>query len=199
MTWVPCRDTAEWLLGSGGSSASSGFFDNPQFALMLSAPTDVLITINTQEKIAVNARLFAAGGERVFGFGVTEVRLSSGPVMSRCPFVRRVCGVRGCEQLATSGDYRGGFCYLIKREVPAGRYTIIASSYRADAAGPLTVMVGSSRSDVKLAVIPASGGYTALVGAAAKVQWEGGLLLSVVLCRGRRRCREHCSRVTNRL
>ncbi len=67
-------------------------------------------------------------------------------------------------QLASSGDYRCGFSYCVVRGVAAGKYTILASCFEAAALGQFTVVVGASRSPIRLApCTAASDGLTSKV------------------------------------
>jgi calpain-7 len=79
---------AEWTRDSaGGHSGRRGFFDNPQLSVELQADSDLFVSLRAHPKLSVNIRLYASGGERVFGSGTVE--------------------------LVSSGDYRSGFCFFI--------------------------------------------------------------------------------------
>ena len=66
-------------------------------------------------------------------------------------------------QVASSGDYRSGFCYVICR-VPAGLYTILPSTYRPSAGGSFSLIVGASAAMIRVHALPADGGMQSQVG-----------------------------------
>lgn len=64
---------ASWPTSSGGNSAAAGFYDNPQFSLVTQALTDLFVAVHTEDKLAVNVRMYSDAGERLFATGATEV------------------------------------------------------------------------------------------------------------------------------
>ena len=63
-------------------------------------------------------------------------------------------------QMVSSGSYSCGFACVTSKDVPPGRYTIIVSSFKPCATGPVSVVVGSSRGKVKVESLTGDGGYT---------------------------------------
>ena len=109
-----------WTLRTAGGNASASSYPlNPQFSISIPSPTDVLLFLETdEEELAVQVKMVWAGGERV-----TEVTS------------RDIVG--------GSGEYRRGCALAEIRNVSAGRYTIVCSTFEAQQTGSFTLRIGS--------------------------------------------------------
>ena len=65
--------------------------------------------------------------------------------------------------MGNSGDYRNSFCYFLVSKLPAGNYTLLASTFDAGCLEKCIVTVGSSACLPGIAHLSASGGTDARV------------------------------------
>jgi hypothetical protein len=109
-----------WNLRTAGGNASAPTYPiNPQFSISVPSTTDITLVLETdKEELAVHVKMVWAGGERVT------------VVTSR-------------DILGGSGDYRRGCALASLRNVAAGKYTIVCSTFEAGQLGNFTLRVGS--------------------------------------------------------
>ncbi|KAL8765907.1 MAG: hypothetical protein Q9209_007150 [Squamulea sp. 1 TL-2023] len=110
----------EWTSATAGGNASSAcYFQNPQFSIHLPQLSDVSLLLELAAgEIPIHVRLMRTDGK--------PVRF----VMSR-------------DIVGDSGEYRKGHAYAEIRNVPAGRYTIICSTFEQGQLGRFTLHVGT--------------------------------------------------------
>ena len=113
------RTTGGWKgATAGGCSNHDTCVDNPRYALELQQPTDLQIELESGDSsFAVGLQLHAEA--------------------SKTPF-------SATGAIATSGNYRKGFCLVEARAVPPGRYTLNPSTFTPRQVGAFTLSVGSS-------------------------------------------------------
>ncbi|CZR54470.1 related to calpain-like protease palBory [Phialocephala subalpina] len=109
-----------WTVRTAGGNASSPTYPtNPQFSINVPSLTDITLILETdQPELAVHVKMVWADGERVTA--VTSKDIVGG-----------------------SGDYRRGCAMAEIRNVAAGSYTIVCSTFEAGQAGNFTLRVGS--------------------------------------------------------
>ncbi|KAL3481193.1 hypothetical protein BJX99DRAFT_180328 [Aspergillus californicus] len=105
---------------AGGNADSSRYSMNPQFSIELLDPTDVSIVLEpTDHELATHIKLFWSDG-------------------------KRIARVRSRDIVADSGEYRRGGALAEKKELDAGKYTIVASTFALDQTGPFTLWVSTN-------------------------------------------------------
>ncbi|KAL3428336.1 palb protein [Phlyctema vagabunda] len=112
--------TGSWTTRTAGGNASAPTYPlNPQFRIAVPSTTDVVLVLDTDDKeLAVQVKMVWAGGERVTD--VTSRDIVGG-----------------------SGEYRRGCALAELRNVAAGKYTIVCSTFEAGQTGKFTLRVGS--------------------------------------------------------
>ncbi|KAL8812491.1 MAG: hypothetical protein Q9200_000986 [Gallowayella weberi] len=112
--------SGEWTsTTAGGNSGSPCHFQNPQFKMDLRSPSDVSLLLELDSgELPVHVKLMRTNGK--------PVRF----VMNR-------------DIVGDSGDYRKGHAFAEIYNVPAGRYTIICSTFEQGQLGKFTLQVGT--------------------------------------------------------
>ncbi|RDW83169.1 hypothetical protein BP5796_04660 [Coleophoma crateriformis] len=112
--------TGAWTQRTAGGNASASSYPlNPQFSISISAITDIILVLETdEEELAVQVKMVWANGERV------------SDVTSR-------------DIVGGSGEYRRGCALAELRNMQAGKYTIVCSTFEAGQTGNFTLRVGS--------------------------------------------------------
>ncbi|KAI9875511.1 MAG: cysteine protease [Pleopsidium flavum] len=104
---------------AGGNANSASYFTNPQFSLHLSAPSDIALLIETNiEDLPVNVKLVWAGGNRVTGVTTRDIA-------------------------GESGEYRHGCALAEIRNIHAGVYTVVCSTFEPGQIGRFVLRVGT--------------------------------------------------------
>lgn len=113
-------NTGSWTHRTAGGNASASSYPlNPQFSITVPSTTDITLVLETdKEELAVHVKMVWACGERV-------------------------TAVTGRDILGGSGDYRRGCALAALRNVAAGKYTIVCSTFEAGQLGNFTLRVGS--------------------------------------------------------
>ncbi len=112
--------TGAWSSRTAGGNASAPSYPiNPQFSISVPSPTDITLILETdQEELAVHVKMVWAGGEQVTAVTARDI-------------------------VGGSGDYRRGCALATLRNVAAGKYTIVCSTFEAGQMGNFTLRVGS--------------------------------------------------------
>ncbi|KAL8681742.1 MAG: hypothetical protein Q9186_002130, partial [Xanthomendoza sp. 1 TL-2023] len=112
--------SGEWTsTTSGGNTGSPCHFRNPQFKIDLRRPSDVSLLLELDSgELPVHVKLMRTNGKPV-----------------RFVMTRDIVG--------DSGDYRKGHAFAEIYNVPAGRYTIICSTFEQGQLGKFTLQVGT--------------------------------------------------------
>ncbi|KAL8798589.1 MAG: hypothetical protein Q9182_006542 [Xanthomendoza sp. 2 TL-2023] len=112
--------SGEWTsTTAGGNSGSPCHFQNPQFKMDLRSPSDVSLLLELDSgELPVHVKLMRTNG--------TPVRF-----------------VMNCDIVGDSGHYRKGHAFAEIYNVPAGRYTIICSTFEQGQLGKFTLQVGT--------------------------------------------------------
>ncbi|KAJ0421861.1 hypothetical protein BJY00DRAFT_281217 [Aspergillus carlsbadensis] len=105
---------------AGGNAESARYSLNPQFSLEIMDPTDVSLVLEPSDpELATHVKLFYSDG-------------------------RRIARVRSRDIVANSGDYRRGGALAEKKELGAGKYTIVVSTFAPDQLGSFTLWVSAN-------------------------------------------------------
>ncbi|KAK6355213.1 cysteine protease [Orbilia brochopaga] len=134
---------------TGGNTESREYGRNPMFRVSLQYTADVLIGLS------IHARPTADG--KAVGHAIAAENTASPLIhvaLLHSDGGRRVHAPARNRFLAHSGDYKRFFTLCSARTVPAGTYTIVASTYTSDHYAPFTVTVASSVMVSPLTVIP---------------------------------------------
>ncbi|KXS19717.1 cysteine proteinase, partial [Gonapodya prolifera JEL478] len=119
---------------SGGCMAFATFYRNPQYYLRIdpgsAKKSGLFIMLEAPRTFAVNVRLVQSG--------------------------KRVSNVSSSESVASSGDYRHGFCYFNVIGIQPGEYTVIVSTFDANRLGAYFLTV-SSTNNFQLRLLPEEG------------------------------------------
>ena len=113
--------TGSWTsLTAGGNASAPTYPLNPQFAISIPSPTDLMLVLETdKEDLAVHVKMVWANGERVSSVTSRDI-------------------------VGASGDYRRGCAFASLHDVPAGRYTIVCSTFEAGHTGNFTLHINSA-------------------------------------------------------
>lgn len=103
---------------SGGNTSSPLYHVNPQFSIALAEASDVSLLLQTTEGWPVHVNLVCAHGKQVRSVTTRDI-------------------------VADSGEYRNGCAFAEMREVPAGTYTVVCSTFQQGQTGKFTLSVGS--------------------------------------------------------
>ncbi|KAI9849711.1 MAG: cysteine protease [Sclerophora amabilis] len=122
-----------WTMATAGGNATSPSYPiNPQFSLSSCARTDLALMLETSsEELSVNVKLVWGGGKRV------------SKVLTR-------------DIVGQSGEYRRGCALAEMRDIEAGVYTIICSTFEPRQLGDFTLRA-SSVVECQMRPIPAEG------------------------------------------
>lgn len=91
---------------------------NPQWELIFTKEMGpVLICLEAPGNYPVNIRLMQSG--------------------------KRISSLSQDKEVASSGDYRPGFCYFEIDKIPEGRYTVIPSTFNPDSIGEFTITIAA--------------------------------------------------------
>ncbi|RKF81679.1 Calpain-like protease palB [Golovinomyces cichoracearum] len=105
---------------AGGNSNSSSFLKNPQYSISILSTSDIILFLEAhQQDIAIHVCMVWAGGERVTTITSKDV-------------------------VGGSGQYRRGYAMASLKNITAGKYTIVCSTFEPGKAGDFTLHVGSS-------------------------------------------------------
>ncbi|KAL2849170.1 hypothetical protein BJY01DRAFT_211165 [Aspergillus pseudoustus] len=105
---------------AGGNAESARYSVNPQFSLEIIDPTDVSLVLEPSDsELATHVKLFYSDG-------------------------KRIARVRSRDIVANSGDYRRGGSLAGKKELEAGKYTIVVSTFAPDQLGSFTLWVSAN-------------------------------------------------------
>jgi len=112
--------TGAWSLHTAGGNASAPSYSiNPQFSVSVSSTTDMTLVLETdQEELAVHVKIVWARGERVTAVTSRDI-------------------------LGASGDYRRGCAFASIRDIAAGKYTIVCSTFEPGQLGNFTLRISS--------------------------------------------------------
>ena len=104
---------------AGGNASSASYHLNPQFGLTLSQNSDISLLLQlTSGNTPVNVKVIWSNGRRVGSITTRDV-------------------------LADSGEYRKGHAFIEIRDVPAGRYTVVCSTFECGQLGSFTLQISS--------------------------------------------------------
>ena len=128
------RVGGEWKgISAGGCANYDTVVDNPAFAITVrEQPTDLAIELSAPSKLTV---------------GLELIPLPSDP---RANPARQ-------KPIATSGNYRPGFCLLEAPSVPPGRYALLAATFEPRQEGPFALQLGSSHALAAVGRLPHEG------------------------------------------
>ncbi|RKF63322.1 Calpain-like protease palB [Erysiphe neolycopersici] len=112
-----------WSLRTAGGNASlPSYHKNPQYSISLSSNTDIDLVLETVEQdLAIHISMVWAGGNRIVAITSKDI-------------------------VGDSGDYRCGCALASLKNVIAGKYTIVCSTFDADQAGEFTLHICSNTS-----------------------------------------------------
>jgi calpain-7 len=113
--------TGSWTSRTAGGNASAPSYPlNPQFSITIPSSTDLTLILETDdEELAVHVKIVWGGGDRVTAVTSRDI-------------------------LGGSGDYRRGCALASLRNVAAGKYTLVCSTFEAGQLGNFTLRVGST-------------------------------------------------------
>lgn len=104
---------------AGGNASSSSYHTNPQFSLRLAVTSSVAIFLeNSSECYPVHVKLVWANG-------------------------KQICSIKTRDIVGDSGEYRKGYAFAELRDVQAGVYTIVCSTFEQGQLGRFTLRVSS--------------------------------------------------------
>lgn len=104
---------------AGGNASSPNYFRNPQFSLDLPRSSDVSLLLELEsEDFPVHVKLVWSNGKLVRFLGARDV-------------------------LGDSGEYRKGHAFAEIPNVPAGRYTVVCSTFEQGLLGAFNLQVGT--------------------------------------------------------
>ena len=98
---------------AGGSTRFSTYMNNPHWRLVVRQTSKVRIRLMTYKEVACNLRVFK-------GF-------------------KRITLINPELEIANSGDYRQGFCYVQIDRLPEGTYMVVPSTYYPKQEAPIKV------------------------------------------------------------
>ncbi|KAL4887728.1 hypothetical protein BJY04DRAFT_176497 [Aspergillus karnatakaensis] len=105
---------------AGGNAESPRYSVNPQFSIELLDPTPVSVVLEPVDPdLATHIKLFWSGGNRI-------------------------ARVRSRDIVADSGEYRRGGALAENKDLGAGKYTIVASTFAQDQIGPFTLWISTN-------------------------------------------------------
>ncbi|KAL2808130.1 hypothetical protein BJX63DRAFT_410123 [Aspergillus granulosus] len=105
---------------AGGNAESARYSLNPQFSLEIVDPTDVSLVLEPSDpELATHVKLFYSDG-------------------------KRIARVRSRDIVTNSGDYRRGGSLAERKELEAGKYTIVVSTFAPDQLGSFTLWVSAN-------------------------------------------------------
>ncbi|KAL8862971.1 MAG: hypothetical protein Q9178_000913 [Gyalolechia marmorata] len=112
--------SGEWNSATAGGNASSpSHFQNPQFSIELPQGSDVSLLLELDSgELPIHVKLMRADGKPVRFVNTRDI-------------------------VGDSGEYRKGHAFAEMRNVPAGRYTIICSTFEQGQLGKFTLHVGT--------------------------------------------------------
>ena len=112
--------SGEWNSATAGGNASSpSHFQNPQFSIELARRSDVSLLLELDSgELPIHVRLMRADGKPVRFVNTRDI-------------------------VGDSGEYRKGHAFAEMRNVPAGRYTIICSTFEQGQLGKFTLQIGT--------------------------------------------------------
>ena len=121
------RIGGEWRGPSAGGCANyDTVIDNPSFVLSTDQPADVCVELSgSTEKHSVGLELSPLPGAM------------GDALLTRMGFRR--------DPIATSGNYRSGFCILEKAALSAGKWVVTAATFEPRQEGPFALTVSSSQ------------------------------------------------------
>ena len=106
-------------LTAGGNASSSSYHTNPQFSLCLAATSTVAILLeNFSECYPVHVKLVWANG-------------------------KQICSIKTRDIVGDSGEYRKGYAFAEIKDVQAGVYTIVCSTFEQGQLGRFTLRINS--------------------------------------------------------
>lgn len=110
---------AAWTSSSSGGNANSDLYHtNPQFSFHLSAASDICLLLESVESFPVHVKLIWANGKTVYTVTNRDI-------------------------IADSGEYRKGYAFAEVKDVQAGTYTIVCSTFETGQLGKFTLRIGT--------------------------------------------------------
>lgn len=104
---------------AGGNASAPSYPTNPQFSISIPSTTDITLLLESEkQELAVHVKMVWARGERVTAVTARDI-------------------------LGGSGDYRRGCALATIRNVAAGKYTIVCSTFEAGQTGDFTLRIGA--------------------------------------------------------
>ena len=113
---------AAWTIHTAGGNADSDRYpNNPQFMLKVAEKCDVSVLLESDNvELAVHAKIFWSGGERVSTIRTRDI-------------------------VTDSGDYRRGIALAEQDDMVPGSYTIVCSTFNPDQLGKFTVRISTTK------------------------------------------------------
>ncbi|KAL9030268.1 MAG: hypothetical protein Q9196_001598 [Gyalolechia fulgens] len=104
---------------AGGNASSSDYFKNPQFSIDLPRQSDVSLLLEVRfGELPVHVKLVWSDGKAIRFVGARDI-------------------------LGDSGEYRKGHAFAEMPNVPAGRYTVVCSTFEQGQLGGFNLQVGT--------------------------------------------------------
>lgn len=105
---------------AGGNASSPSYSNNPQFILDLPQPSDVSLLLELHcGEFPVHVKLLWSNGKPVRHVGTRDI-------------------------VGDSGEYRKGYAFAAISNVPAGRYTIVCSTFEQGQLAKFTLQIGTT-------------------------------------------------------
>ncbi|KAF8539573.1 hypothetical protein BDD12DRAFT_837089, partial [Trichophaea hybrida] len=115
---------------AGGNAQSPSYPQNPQFALSVSTPSDIGLLLESRTEHPIHVKLVHSPGGRVASVTTRDI-------------------------VTGSGEYKRSAALATTSSIPAGSYTIIASTFEAGQFGDFNLTLLSTSSSATLKELPA--------------------------------------------
>jgi len=132
---------------AGGNAHSSSYPQNPQFILSVSTATDIGLLLESRTEHPIHVKLVHSPGGRVASVTTRDI-------------------------VAESGEYKRSTALATMSSLPAGSYTVVASTFEAGQVGDFDLTLLSTSSSATLKELPAetAGCFETVV----RGTWESG-------------------------